>query len=100
MGLCEESCILKSKILPDNPGNQPHCHIPLFINMSHNKGNFIFFAHGSAVIAGMCNGIDSDGEPDKYCPFVDVLHGSGILPLNLTFLHILLAGIAFHAFWC
>ena len=39
-----------SKILPDNPGNQSDCHIPIFINMRHYKGNFILFSHGPAVI--------------------------------------------------
>ena len=48
-----------SKILSDNPGNQSYCHIPLFINMRHDKGNFILLSHRPAVIAGMCNGIDS-----------------------------------------
>lgn len=68
MGLCEELSISTLKILPDNPGNQSDCHIPIFINMSYNKGNFILLAHGS-----------------------------GIFPLDLAFLHVLLAGIAFHA---
>ena len=42
-----------SKILSDNPGNQSYCHIPLFINMRHYKGNFVLFSYGPAVIAGM-----------------------------------------------
>lgn len=88
-----------SKILSDNPGNQSYCHIPFFINMRHDKGNFILLSHRPAVIAGMCDGIDSDGESDKYCPFVDILHSSGILPLNLAFFHVFLAGVAFHALY-
>ena len=66
--------------------------------MGHNKGNFILLAHGPAVIAGMSNGVDSNRKPDKYRPLVDILHSSGIFPLNLAFLHILLAGITFHTF--
>ena len=65
--------------------------------MRHHEGHFILLSHCPAVIAGMCNGIDSDGESDKYSSLVDIFHGSGIFPLNLAFLHVLLAGIAFHA---
>lgn len=38
-----------------------------------------------AVIAGVGNGIDTDGEPDKDGAFMDVFHSSGVFSLNLTF---------------
>lgn len=43
------------KILPDNPGNQPNCYIPLFVNVFHDKGRFILLSHCLAVIAGVGN---------------------------------------------
>lgn len=51
-----------------------------------------------AVIAGVGNGIDTDGEPDKDGAFMDVFHSSGVFSLNLTFFHVFLAGVAFHTF--
>ncbi len=88
-------CIL-SKILPDDPGNQPNCHIPFFINMRYYEGYFIFLSYCPVIIAGVGNGIDSDGEPDKYRPLVDIFHSSGIFSLYFAFLYVFLAGIAFH----
>ena len=40
-------------------------NITLFINMRHHKGYLIPFPDCPAVIAGVGNGIDTDGEPDK-----------------------------------
>ena len=67
--------------------------------MRHHKGYLILFPDCPAVIAGVSNGIDTDGEPDKDGAFMDVFHSSGVFSLNLTFFHILFAGITFHAFY-
>lgn len=86
------------QVLPDNPGNKPHRHIALLINMRNDKGYLILFPYGTGIIAGMGDGVDANREPDEYGAFVDIFHNTGIFALHLAFLHIFLAGIAFYAF--
>ena len=84
--------------LLDDAGDDAEGNITLFINMRHHKGYLILFPDCPAVIAGVGNGIDTDGEPDKDGAFMDVFHSSGVFSLNLTFFHVFLAGVAFHTF--
>ena len=67
--------------------------------MRYDKGHVIFLSNGTAVIAGRGNGVDSDGEPDKYGTFVNVFYSAGIFALDFTFLQVFLTGIAFHTFY-
>ena len=46
-------------ILFNNPCNDPHCNIPIFVNMCHNKGHLIFLSNGAAVVATVSNGVDT-----------------------------------------
>lgn len=85
--------------LLDDAGDDAEGNVPFLINMRHHKGYLILFPDCPAVIAGVGNGIDTDGEPDKDGAFMDVFHSSGVFSLNLTFFHILFAGITFHAFY-
>lgn len=71
--------------LLDDAGDDAEGNITLFINMRHHKGYLILFPDCPAVIAGVGNGIDTDGEPDKDGAFMDVFHSSGVFSLNLTF---------------
>ena len=84
--------------LLDDAGDDAEGNITLFINMRHHKGYLILFPDCPAVIAGVGNGIDTDGEPDTDGAFMDVFHSSGVFSLNLTFFHFFLAGVAFHTF--
>ena len=77
--------------LLDDAGDDAEGNITLFINMRHHKGYLILFPDCPAVIAGVGNGIDTDGEPDKDGAFMDVFHSSGVFSLNLTFFHVFLA---------
>ena len=63
--------------LLDDAGDDAEGNITLFINMRHHKGYLILFPDCPAVIAGVGNGIDTDGEPDKDGAFMDVFHSSG-----------------------
>lgn len=74
--------------LLDDAGDDAEGNITLFINMRHHKGYLILFPDCPAVIAGVGNGIDTDGEPDKDGAFMDVFHSSGVFSLNLTFFHV------------
>lgn len=71
-------------MLLNNPGNQPDCHIPFFINPGDNKANLIFLPGSAVIVAAVGDGVDADGEPDKDRSFVDIGYGTGILPLNLA----------------
>ena len=84
--------------LLDDAGDDAEGNITLFINMRHHKGYLILFPDCPAVIAGVGNGIDTDGEPDKDGAFMDVFHSSGVFSLNLTFFHVFLAGVALQNF--
>ena len=85
-------------ILLNDPGNDAYSYLTLFINVRDDKGYVIFFTYGSIIVAGMCNRIDAEGEPDEDRSFMDVLYRPGIFALHLAFLHIFFAGIAFHTF--
>ena len=86
------------KILFNNPGNDSYCHIPFFIYMRYDKGHVIFLSNGTAVIAGVGNGVDSNGEPDKYGTLVNVFYSAGIFALDFTFLHVFFTSITFYTF--
>ena len=79
--------------LLDDAGDDAEGNITLFINMRHHKGYLILFPDCPAVIAGVGNGIDTDGEPDKDGAFMDVCNCTDIFSLNLTFLQIFCTGI-------
>lgn len=64
--------------LLDDAGDDAEGNITLFINMRHHKGYLILFPDCPAVIAGVGNGIDTDGEPDKDGAFMDVFHSTGL----------------------
>lgn len=66
-------------------------------NMCHDKRYIIFLSDCAAVVAGVCNSIDANGEPDKNSALMNVFHSSGVFALDFTFFHIFKAGIAFHA---
>ena len=50
-------------ILLYNPGNDSYCHIPFFIYMRYDKRDVILLSNGTAVIAGMGNGVDHESVP-------------------------------------
>lgn len=86
-------------VLLNNPSDDSHCNISIFVNMCHNKGHFIFFPNGAAVVATVSNGVDAQFQPDENSSFVDVFHRSGIFSLYPTIFQIFFAGVAFHAFY-
>ena len=86
-------------VLLNNPSDDSHCNISIFVNMCHNKGHFIFFPNGAAVVATVSNGVDAQFQPDENSSFVDVFHRSGIFFLYPTIFQIFFAGVAFHAFY-
>mgnify|MGYP000644741074 CR=1 FL=1 len=65
--------------LLDDAGDDAEGNVPFLINMRHHKGYLILFPDCPAVIAGVGNGIDTDGEPDKDGAFMDVFHSSGVV---------------------
>ena len=46
-------------LLFNNPSDDPHCNIPILVNMCHNKGHLIFLPNGAAVVATVSNGVDA-----------------------------------------
>ena len=72
-------------ILLNDPGNDAYSYLTLFINVRDDKGYVIFFTYGSIIVAGMCNRIDAEGEPDEDRSFMDVLYRSGIFALHLEY---------------
>ena len=43
----------------NNPSDNSHCNIPIFVNMCRNKGHLIFLSNGAAVVATVSNGVDT-----------------------------------------
>lgn len=96
----EESAIpLQLNILLNNPRNQPHRHIPLFIDPRDHETDIILLARHPAVIAAMGDSIDADLEPDEYSALMNVRDCSGIFALDLALAEVGLAGIAIHALY-
>lgn len=58
--------------------------------MRYDKRDVVLLSNGTTVIAGVCNGVDSNREPDKYGTFVNVFYSACIFPLDFTFRHVFL----------
>lgn len=46
-------------MLFNNPGNQPDCHIPFFINPGDNEADLIFLPGSAVIITAVGDGVDA-----------------------------------------
>ena len=74
-----------SQILPDDPGNDPHSHAPIFINPGDGKAHIILLAGSPVVVAGVGYSIHAVGQPDIDHAFMYVCDLVGILALDAAF---------------
>ena len=89
----------ESDILLNNPRNQSHRHIPIFIDPCNHKADIILFPRHPVVIAAMGDSVDADLEPDENSALVDVRDRSGIFALDFAFAKIGFTGVAIHALY-
>lgn len=88
MVLLDNAALEQLNGLFNNPGDNTDSDIVFCINVRHYKGNMVFLSDCPVIVAGMGDGIDTDGKTYKDGSFMNIFHSAGIFALHLAFLHI------------
>lgn len=78
-------------MLPDDPGNQSHRHVPLLVNSRDHEAYLILLTRCPAVITAVSDGIDADGQPHKHGALLERQVGLVFCPFSFSALALHLA---------